>query len=286
MADTQSAMPDNTAVRVALWRAIHVLDDPSPHVIEDKIGLRLAAPDPDWRGRPDMDPDATRFFRASILARAVFIEDFVEEQVARGVAQYLILGAGLDTFAQRRPEIASKMHVFEIDQPMHQAWKRQRLIELGYGIPEWLRLVPADFGAGEDWWQRIQAAGFDLAQPAVVASAGVSMYLTKDAIATTMRRLARLATGSALLMTFLLPMEFAEPALRANLENSMNGARASGTPIISFFTPEEITALALDAGFREVNHVSAESLARRYFADRKDGLRPPDHGEEILVAKT
>src|SRR5690348_16318021 len=115
MADTQSAMPDNTAVRVALWRAIHVLDDPSHHVIEDKIGLRLAAPDPDWRGRPDMDPDATRFFRASILARAVFIEDFVEEQVARGVAQYLILGAGLDTFAQRRPEIASKMHVFEID---------------------------------------------------------------------------------------------------------------------------------------------------------------------------
>jgi methyltransferase (TIGR00027 family) len=108
--------PDNTAVRVALWRALHLEIDPPPHVFEDRVGLELAAPEGDWRSRPDMSP-FTRPFRASIVARARFIEDLVAAEAARGVVQYVILGAGLDTFAQRRPEIASRLRVFEIDQP-------------------------------------------------------------------------------------------------------------------------------------------------------------------------
>src|SRR5262249_37384761 len=109
--------PDNTAIRVALWRALHVEVDAPPHVLEDTIGLQIADPDPDWRQRPDMDPGMTRGFRAAIVARARFIEDLVAEQAARGVGQYVILGAGLDTFAQRRPELASRLQVFEVDQP-------------------------------------------------------------------------------------------------------------------------------------------------------------------------
>ena len=101
MHEKQMAAPDNTAVRVALWRALHVEVDSPPHVLEDKVGLKLAAPDDGWRNRPDMSP-FTRPFRASIVARARFIEDLVAEQVAHGVGQYVILGAGLDTFAQRR----------------------------------------------------------------------------------------------------------------------------------------------------------------------------------------
>ena len=218
MADNSNAMPDNTAVRVALWRALHVQVDPPPHVLEDEIGLKLAAPDDGWRSRPDMDPQFTRPFRASIVARARFIEDLVVEQAGRGVGQYVILGAGLDTFAQRRPEIASRLRVFEVDQPGPQAWKRQRLIELGFGIPEWLRLVPVDFEAGDAWWERLAAAGFDAGQPAVVASTGVSMYLTKDAIAATLRQVAALAPGSTLAMSFLLPIELADPEVRPGLE--------------------------------------------------------------------
>src|SRR6202007_2103570 len=103
------------------------------HVFEDEVGLKLAAPEDGWRERPDMSP-FTRPFRASILARARFIEDLVQEQAGRGVGQYVLLGAGLDTFAQRRPELAARMTVFEIDQPGPQAWKRGRLIELGLGI--------------------------------------------------------------------------------------------------------------------------------------------------------
>ena len=286
MAHDQTAAPDSTAVRVALWRALHVLLDPPPHVLEDEVGLELADPDDGWRSRPDMDPDGTRLFRASIVARARFIEDLVVEHAGRGVGQYVILGAGLDTFAERRPDIASRLRVFEVDQPGHQAWKRRRLAELGFGIPEWLRLVPVDFEAGESWRERLAAAGFDDGQPAIVASTGVSMYLTKEANVAALRQVASLAPGSTLATTFILPLELTDPDVRPGLEQAVKGARASGTPFISFFTPAEMLALAREAGFREVRHVSAASLAQRYFADRTDGLRPPGNSEELLVATT
>lgn len=286
MRDTGTAAPDSTAVRGALWRAMHVQVDPPPHVFEDEIGLRLVAPDEGWRHRPDMDPHGTSQFRASIVARARFIEDLVAEQAANGVGQYVILGAGLDTFAQRRPEIASSLRIFEVDQPGPQAWKRQRLIELGFGIPEWLRLVPVDFEVNWSWWERLATAGFDAGQSAVVASTGVSMYLTKDAVAATLRQIATLAPGSTLAMTFLVPFEFAAPEVRPGLQLAEKGARASGTPFISFFTPTEMLTLAREAGFGEVRHVSAADLAERYFSGRADGLRPPNNSEEMLVATT
>jgi methyltransferase (TIGR00027 family) len=284
--DTHAPTPDSTAVRVALWRALHVEVDPPPHVLEDNVGLKLAAPDEGWRRRPDMDPHFTRLFRAAIVARARFIEDMVVEQMRHGVSQYVILGAGLDSFAQRRPEIASRLKVFEVDQPGPQAWKRQRLIELGFGVPNWLRLVPVDFEAGDSWWERLTTAGFDVARPTVVASSGVSMYLTKEAITATLRQIAALGPGSALAMTFLLPLELADPEIRPGLERAVQGARASGTPFISFFTPAQMLAVARETGFSDVRHVSAADLTRRYFAGRADGLRPPDNGEELLVAAT
>jgi O-methyltransferase involved in polyketide biosynthesis len=100
-------------------------------VLEDEIGLRLVAPEEGWRGRPDMDPHFTRLFRASIVARARFIEDLVVEQAGNGIKQYVVPGAGLDTFTRRRPEVASGLCIFEVDQPGPQSWKRRRLIELG-----------------------------------------------------------------------------------------------------------------------------------------------------------
>lgn len=282
----QTAGPDSSAVRVALWRAMHIEVDPPPHVLEDAIGLKLAAPGEGWRGRPDMNANATRFFRASIVARARFIEDIVMEQAGIGVDQYIILGAGLDTFAQRRPEIASRLRIFEVDRPDPQAWKRQRLIELGFGMPEWLRFVPVDFEAGDSWWQRLGAAGFDPGRSVIVNSTGVSMYLTRNAIESTLRQAAMLAPGSTFVMTFLMPLELAEPEIRPALEFAFKGARASGTPFISFFTPEEMLSLARDTGFKNVRHVSAAMLAERYFSSRTDGLRPPKNTEELLVATT
>jgi methyltransferase (TIGR00027 family) len=286
MHDEHIVAPESSAVRVSLWRALHVEIDPPPHVLVDEIGLQLVAPYENWRLRPDMDPSRTRLFRASIVARTRFIEDLVVEQAGRGFGQYVILGAGLDTFAQRRPEMASRLRVFEIDQPGPQAWKRQRLVELGFGIPESLRFVSVDFEAGDDWWQRLADAGFDASKPAVLASAGVSMYLTKDANAATLRQVALLAAGSTLVMSFLLPIEMAEPEVQPGLQRAVEGARACGTPFRSFFTPSEMLTLARDSGFRKVEHVSAAELTQRYFAGRPDGLRLPLNSEELLVATT
>jgi methyltransferase (TIGR00027 family) len=283
--DQHAEEAEGTAVRVALWRALHVQVDPPPHVLEDEVGLRLAAPDDGWRQRPDMDPDGTRWFRASIVARARFVEDLVAEQAGHGVSQYVILGAGLDTFAQRRPDLASRLRVFEVDQPGPQAWKRRRLTELGFGVPEWLRLVPVDFERGGSWWEQLMAADFDPARPAVVVSTGVTFYLSKEANAATLRQMAELAPGSTLAMTFLLPSELVDDVLRPGFEAAEKGARAAGTPFISFYTPEEMTALALQAGFRDARHVSAEALNDRYFAGRTDGLGTA-RGEELLVATT
>jgi methyltransferase (TIGR00027 family) len=284
--DDRSAAPDSTAVRVALWRALHLEVDPPPHVFDDPIGLQLAAPEAGWRERPDMHPQWTSLFRASILARARFVEGLVVEQAGRGVRQYEILGAGLDTFAQRRRETASRVMVFEVDRPGPQAWKRQRLIELGFGIPDSLRLVPVDFEGGESWWQRLTSAGFAANAPAVVASTGVSMYLTREAIEATLRQVAALAPGSTLVMSFLLPLNLADPEVRPGLERAVQGALASGTPFLSFFTPEEMLDLARECGFKQVEHVSAATLTERYFAGRIDGLRPPRNAEELLLART
>jgi methyltransferase (TIGR00027 family) len=285
MADELTVAPDSTAVRVALWRAMHVQVDPPPHVLEDEIGLALVDPDAGWRQRPDMDPLFTRGYRASIVARARFIEDLVAGQAGRGVGQYVILGAGLDTFAQRRPEIATRLRVFEVDQPGPQAWKRQRLLALGYGVPDWLRLVPVNFEGHERWWERLVAAGFDPGRAAVVVSTGVAMYLSKEATAATLRELASLAPGSTLAMTFLLPAELLDPADRPGFEATMKAARAAGTPFTSLYAPSEMLAIAREAGFKDVEHVPGSSLGERYFAGRSDGLRPSS-GEDLLLART
>lgn len=276
--------PDHTAVRVALWRALHVQADAPPHVLDDEIGLKLADPGENWRERGDMTMPGVSGVRASMVARARFVEDLVAEHADAGAAQYVILGAGLDTFAQRHPELGSRLHVFEVDQPGTQAWKRQRLAELGYDIPSWLTLVPVDFEAGDSWWERLTAAGFDPQKPTVVASTGVSMYLTHEANTATLRQAAALPPGSVFATTFLPPLDMLDPDQRQVQEFSMRNAAASGTPFISLYSPDEMRKAALAAGFTKAVHISPDDLAARYFADRHDGLCLP-RAEQFLVAE-
>ena len=275
--------PDSSAVRTALWRALHVEIDAPPSVLEDVVGLQLANPDDGWRQRPDMDPDATLGFRAAIVARARFVEDLVAERSEAGTQQYVILGAGLDTFVQRNPSAGSHLRVFEIDEPATQAWKRERLVELGYGIPDWLRFVPVDFEAGVSWRDQLLASDFDGAKPAIVASTGVSMYLTRDAVASTLRQVATLARGSTVAMSFLLPLESLDIGEEQSARGAARGAQAEGTPWMSFFTPEQMLELADEAGLVDARHIPGSVLAERYFSDRTDDLRPA-RGEDLLLA--
>jgi methyltransferase (TIGR00027 family) len=264
---------------------MHVQVDSLPHVLEDEIGLQLANPDLDWRQRQDMHPQGTSGYRASIVGRARVIEDLVIEKMNQGINQYVILGAGLDTFAQRRPDLASKLQIFEIDQPETQDWKRRRLTELGFGIPKNLHLVPVNFEAGDLWLEKLIVNGFDVTKPAIISSTGVSLYLTKEANLMTLRQIATLAPGSILAMTFILTLDLIDAEERAQHQMVYERARAAGTPFISFFTPSEIMELARQAGFKNAKHISRNDIIQRYFTGRSDGLKPSS-GEEFLIATT
>lgn len=274
--------PDATAVRTALWRALHVQIDQQPLVFKDDIGLQLVSPEEGWQRRPDMM--YTRRLRASIVARARFVEDLVMEQYSRGTGQYVILGAGLDSFAQRRPLVASQLQIFEMDQPDTLSWKQSRLIDLGYNIPDTLHFVPVDFETSS-WWNELLKTSFNVQRPALVVCTGVMLYLTQDAVIDTLKKLKRLATGSTLALTFNLPVELVEEEDKPLIEMAVEGARESGTPMISFFSPEEILQLAREVGFENPVTVSTKEMKQRYFADRTDGLLPAS-GEIFLLAST
>jgi methyltransferase (TIGR00027 family) len=259
----------------------HSIDE-KPHILEDEIGLKLIAPADDWQQRPDMK--FTKRLRASIIARARFVEDLIIEQSKQGISQYAILGAGLDTFAQRRPDIASKLQTYEIDQSGTLTWKQQRLIELDFAVPEYLHFVPVNFETSS-WWEQLLKAGFDTNKPAVVACTGVSLYLTKEAIIATLNQLVALAPGSKLAMTFYLPMDLFVEEDKPMQEIAEKGARAAGTPFVSFFAPNEILTLAKNAGFKDIKTISTKEMEQLYFSGRTDNLLPAS-GEVFLLAAT
>lgn len=279
------AKPDHTAIRVALWRALHKEVDAKPLILDDTLALELAAPEANWRERQDMDVNFTKIFRASIVGRARFIEDLVLQTFSKQISvQYVILGAGLDSFALRHAQVLQNHKVFEIDAPAQQAWKKNRVEELELRSPKNLIYVPVDFEKKEDWIAKLVESGFQLDKPAVVVSTGVSMYLSKEANMETLRNLSRLASGSVFAMTYLLPMEDADPEEKFGREISEKGARASGTPFISFYRDKDVQSMALEAGFTRAHVVKAKDLNERYFSQRTDGLHATK-SEEILISE-
>jgi methyltransferase (TIGR00027 family) len=274
--------PDNTALRTALWRALHVLTDDKPYIIEDKIGFDLIKPEQGWQERPDMK--FTKSLRASILARARFIEDIAKEQIAKGVKQYVLLGAGLDSFAQRNKAISYQIDIYEIDQPDTLTWKEEKLIENGYKIPNNLHFVSVNFETSS-WLEELTKNGFDIKQTTFVSCTGVTIYLTKDAITDTLKKLTSLASGSTIAMSFYLPLEQLDGEDKNLMEMSIKGAAASGTFFVSFFTFEEIIKLAESIGLKEIQTVSTKDMKDRYFKNRADNLVPAN-GEFFLVART
>lgn len=275
-----AVQPDNTALRTALWRALHIQADEQPYIIEDAIGLRLIQPGKDWQERPDMK--YTKRLRAAIVARARFVEDVVKEQIAKGVKQYVLLGAGLDSFAQRNRQISTQVDIYEIDQPGTLAWKEEKLVENGYEIPGNLHFVPVDF-ENSSWWNKLLSKGFDVYEKAVVSCTGVTLYLTKEAIIATLKKMTLLAPGSAITIAFYLPLELLDAEDQPMQEIANKGAEEAGTPFISFFSVEEVVKLAEAAGLKEIKTVSTKDITESYFKNRTDHLVPAS-GEFFLVA--
>lgn len=284
----QSGEPDNTAIRTALWRALHARVDSPPIIIHDDIGLKLIAPEERWQQRPDMDPDFTRRIRASIVARARFVDDLVTESSTIDFDQYVILGAGLDSFAQRLCP-ASSGRCFPVadlrNRPARYAsLETAATDELGFGIPDWPHIVRADFETAS-WWERLLAAGFDVSKRALVTCTGVSLYLTREAIMSTLRQVSAMASGSLLAMSFYLPIELLDEEDRFLQEIAAEGARKAGTPFVTFVSPDELLAWGEEAGLEVSKIMSTQDMVELYFAERTDGFYPAS-GELFLIARS
>jgi methyltransferase (TIGR00027 family) len=282
MTEAEVAGPDDTAITVALWRAVHVLRHRPPHVLDDVLGMRLVGPQPGWEDGPHVGSFVDPWI-ASVVARSRFAEDLVAEALRQGVSQYVILGAGLDTFALRRGDLLrSGLRLYEVDVRATQDWKLRRIRDLGLDVPPTCRFVDVDFESGESWLVPLVEAGFDAAAPAVVASLGVTQYLSVDATSDNLRLAASLPRRSRYLCTFII-----EPALLKEPDRTLvdrTRARASDSPFPwrSVFSPDSFLTLFREAGFGDVDVLTPQQLAHQYFAGRTDGVRPCS-GEAIAI---
>ena len=221
-----------------------------------------------------------RDFRAYMAARSRFVEDHLADAVARGVTQYVILGAGLDTFAYRNP--FPSLRVFEVDFPATQEWKRDLLQRAGIPVPGSLTFVALDFehkalAAG------LAEAGFNQRAPAYFGWLGVAPYLTMEAFFTTVADVVRLPVGSAITFDYVFPPQTLSPERRVIFDRLAQRVSAAGEPFRLFFTPEQLEREIRVLGFRRIEQADTERLNELYFRDRADGLRLSPVGVGMLA---
>lgn len=266
--------PSRTAHRVALLRAVHQLLD-EPLVLPDPIALRILGATTEAALRDDpfaLNDPISRGLRAALVARSRFAEDELSKGVAEGVRQYIVLGAGLATFAYRSPYAPEQLRIFEVDHEGTQRWKRQLLAEAGICVPPSLTYVPVDFER-DDLGGRLEQAGFQADEPACVEWLGVTMYLTADAVLRTLRDLAGLAAGSRVCFDYRVPATHLGPVDRVIDERIGRRAAAAGEPWLSTFEPTHLQQQLLGLGFGFAVSVAPDDLNSRYFGRRRDGLR-------------
>jgi len=259
-----------TAQRVAIRRAAHQLLD-QPRVLDDPLALRIIGSDAEeaLRSDPKEDHAFSRAFRAFMAARSRYAEDEVTRAVARGVTQYVVLGAGLDTFAYRNPHPG--LRVFEVDHPDTQAWKREQLQTAGIAIPPSLTFVPIDFEQ-QTLANGLAQPGFNANTAAFFSWLGVTPYLTREACMTTLAFIAKLPAGSGVVFDFAVDPALLNPGQRQALDALSKRVARYGEPLQLFFDPATLQDELKRLGFRRTEFLQGKELNARYFKDRKDGL--------------
>ncbi len=267
-----------TALGVAIRRAAHQLQD-HPPVLDDPIAVRLIGDGHPRRMERAMHKVA-RDFRAFMAVRSRYTEDQLAVAVTLDVNQYVILGAGLDTFAHRNP--FANLRVFEVDFPATQAWKRSMLNKADIGVPDSLTYVPVDFEQ-HTLTERLDESGFDSRSPAFFSWLGVVPYLTLEAFRSTLFAIARLPGGTALSFDYALAPETLGAAGRIAFDRLTERVAAAGEPLQLFFTPDEMGSELERVGFKNVEQRDYKQLNEMYFKNRADGLRLSAVGLARLV---
>ncbi len=267
-----------TALRVAIRRAAHQLTD-EPRILDDPIAVRLVGPG-FARDMERASHKVARDFRLFMAARSRYVEDRLARSVSQGVTQYVVLGAGLDTFAYRNP--FPSLRVFEVDFPATQEWKRSLLEEAAVDPPPNLTFVPMDFEhktlAGE-----LGEFGFDSGRPAFFGWMGVAPYLTLDAFRATLDTIAHLPAGTGVSFDYAFKPETLSPARRKVFDGLAGRVAAAGEPFRLFFSPDEMDREVRRAGFARLDQVDHERLNDLYFTGRADGLKLSPSGLGMLV---
>ncbi len=273
-----------TAERVAIRRAAHQLLDRPPvfvdplavRIIDPRVAAQLASEPQEVEASP-----LSTYLRAFMAVRSRFAEDALRDAVGRGVRQYVILGAGYDTFAYRNP--FDDLRVFEVDHPATQANKRARLAGAGIPIPDSLTFVAIDFATTEIG-AALAAAGFDVSAPTFISWLGVVPYLEREAIADTLRWAGALSRGSAIVFDYGVPPESLSVRSRAAVEWLARRVASAGEPWRTFLTPAETRALLTASGFHHVEDLGPPELDARYLAGRPNGLRIGEAGRLVCAS--
>jgi len=265
--------PSKTAWRVAMRRAAHQILD-IPPVFVDPLAVRIVE---GQTAENDLAP-----FRAFMAVRSRYSEDRLAEAVARGATQCVVLGAGLDTFAYRNPY--ADLHVFEVDHPSTQVWKRHRLDQAGIHIPASMTFVPVDFET-QSLREELGGAGFRFDRITFFSWLGVVPYLTDEAFESTLRFIASMPGDSGVVFDYGATRESLSPREQAARDALSARVAAAGEPFQLFLDPNELSARLEALGFGEPEDLGAPELNSRYFHDRADGLKLVGGGGHLLSAR-
>jgi methyltransferase (TIGR00027 family) len=267
------ASPSRTAMLAAVARGLHRHRDAYPWVLDDPYATVLVGPG--W-GQLEAMADALfeepvqRRVRAGVAARSRYAEDRL---IGGAFTQYVVLGAGLDSLAWRRPDLLRRLTIFEIDHPLSQAWKRERIEQVTLPANARHLFVPIDFEV-ESLRAGLEAAGFDWTRPALFAWLGVTMYLTNEAVETTLRTIAACAPGSEVVFTYRVDDSLLDDLGREFIAIFEPLAAQSGEPVQPGRSVKEIEKLVRGSGLQVEALPTWDEIVTRYFADRTDGLVP------------
>jgi methyltransferase (TIGR00027 family) len=260
-----------TALRVAMRRAAHQLLD-FPKVLDDPLALRILGREAaqGLQSNPKEHHKFARAFRAFMAARSRFAEDELARAYAAGVRQYVVLGAGLDTFAYRNP--FTGLRVFEVDHPATQKWKRERLRSGEIAVPESMTFVPVDFEE-KKLEDGLRECGFDCHAAAFFSWLGVTPYLTHDACMTTLSYIARMPAGSGVVFDFAVDRSLLNIGQRIALDALLRRVASLGEPMQLFFHPAKLQDELKELGFHRTEFLQRDEINARYFGGRSDDLK-------------
>lgn len=275
--------PSETALGAAKLRAAHQILE-YPHILRDPFALPILGPGGEAEIRAELAQYQTPFprsMRASMVLRSRYADDRFYEATRRGLVQYVVLGAGLDTFAYRNPYPEAMLNVFEVDHPATQAWKLARLREMGIRVPGSLQFAPVDFER-QSLAEGLAKAGFRSNRPTFFSWLGVSMYLSEAAVMETLRFIASLPAGSEVVFDFTVPASSLSRTRQAGRASAAAYVAKLGEPWITFFEPRELASRLQNRGFSKAVLFGPREAQERYFRGRTDGFRAA--GSHLMAA--